>query len=94
MIGGPFSCRVIVACRTSMVERSSSRFIGFDEFMPFNRFARFQLLRTFSRKEVFGARRRFVLSPTQLTELKWYRCFCLDLKSRAVLATTLHGRIG
>jgi hypothetical protein len=55
-------------------------FHGFDEFKPFNRFARFQLLRTFSRKEFFGVRRRFVLSPTQLTELKWYRCFCLDFE--------------
>ena len=63
-----------------------------DEFKPFNRFAPFQLLRTFSRKEVFGARRRFGRSFTQL---KWYRCFWLEtLKSRAVLATTLQGRIG
>ena len=55
---------VFVACRTSMDERSSSR-LRFDEFKPFNRFARFQLLRTFSRKEVFGARRRFGRSLTQ-----------------------------
>ena len=94
MIGGPFSCGVLVACRTSMDERNCSRFTGFDEFKPFNRFARFQLLRTFSRKEVFGPRRRFGRSPTQLTELKWYRCFWLDFEMRAVLATTLHGRIG
>jgi hypothetical protein len=78
-----------------MDERNSSRFMGFDEFKPFNRFARFQLLRPFSRKEVFGARRCFVLLPTQLTELKWYRCFCLDFEiTRVLLATKLHGRIG
>ena len=79
MIGGPFSCGVLAACRTSMDERSSSCFTALMS-SSFNRFARFQLLRPFSRKEVFGAKRGFSRSPTQLTELKWYRCFCLDLK--------------
>ena len=88
MMGGPFSCGVLVACRTSMDERNSSRFTV-DEFKPFNRFARFQLLRTFSRKEVFGARRPFGLSPTQLSELNG-----IGASGLTILATTLHGRIG
>jgi hypothetical protein len=46
----PVSCGVLVACRTSMDERNSSRFTGFDEFKPFNRFARFQLLRRFKKR--------------------------------------------
>jgi hypothetical protein len=66
-----------------------SPFHGCDEFKRFNRFARFQLLRTFSRKEVFGARRPFGLSPTQLSELNG-----IGSSGLTILATTLHGRIG